>query len=386
MGLQNTGKISISDLCDEFIVLKNNVMLSKFYRGGIYGVNIHNINVPATGLIKIGNFKGASKLPTPPTYTPLGSTTIGSETLTFNLVNYFSDFSLTSVFYTIISNPKNNATISGTILTIIGAYRNSTYSIIVQMTNSVGQTVNNTLTITEKGQLVVPPDYVVFLSPSTTTSYANGASVSALNGFIQPTLSQQPTFQTNGCISGKSPMLSFRNPNVLNNTTKNNARGGQWMYLQTQPILKCATKGGWSFACLIRFVTRVDYSFPRVICFSGNAFVEITCNNGMLAGSCYPLNIPFVSYSGLIANTWYASVITLDNKSKTFTMYINGKQENIISGWTPTFPDETTTGFYVARSFNADPDANIDIGCMYFYDRCLSSSEISDITTYMQSL
>ena len=101
----------------------------------------------------------------------LGATTIANNTATLSLGSYFAAASgdTGGLTYTISSNPKSNATISGSTLTVAGASRNATYSVTVVATSASGGTASQTLTVTEQ-----PLQPVIAAIPNLTVYTGNG--------------------------------------------------------------------------------------------------------------------------------------------------------------------------------------------------------------------
>ena len=72
----------------------------------------------------------------------------------FTLSNYFTNPSNGgTINYYITGNPKSNASISNGVLTITYAGRNTTYTIQIQGTNTLGQTANTLINILEPGDI-----------------------------------------------------------------------------------------------------------------------------------------------------------------------------------------------------------------------------------------
>lgn len=71
--------------------------------------------------------------------------------LSLNMNDFFTD--ITGVlFYSLVTNPQNNATLSGVnnnILSIVGAYRNRSYQIVIRAANNNGGYIDRTISITE---------------------------------------------------------------------------------------------------------------------------------------------------------------------------------------------------------------------------------------------
>jgi hypothetical protein len=65
------------------------------------------------------------------------------------MASYFTDFSGAGLSYTITNNPYSNAYLSGSTLYVPGNYRNTSYNVTVQASNSYGQTASTTITVTE---------------------------------------------------------------------------------------------------------------------------------------------------------------------------------------------------------------------------------------------
>ena len=85
-----------------------------------------------------------------PTFADMGTITIlSSLSQTITLSNYLTDYSGTSITYNVMANPKSNVTLSGGILTIKGAGRNTTYTITVKATNGNNQSVSSSVNVYE---------------------------------------------------------------------------------------------------------------------------------------------------------------------------------------------------------------------------------------------
>lgn len=87
-------------------------------------------------------------------YSSIGSTSITNNTVSYNMASYFTDYSGAGLSYTITSNPYSNAYLSGSTLYVPGNYRNTSYNVTVQASNSYGQTASTTITVTES---IAPP-------------------------------------------------------------------------------------------------------------------------------------------------------------------------------------------------------------------------------------
>lgn len=85
----------------------------------------------------------------PITSVSLGSTTLSDNTTYINLSSYFTDNSGTGLGYWRFSDPKNNATISGTQLAIAGNNRGTSYTVTVGASNSYNQTALSSISVTE---------------------------------------------------------------------------------------------------------------------------------------------------------------------------------------------------------------------------------------------
>jgi hypothetical protein len=99
----------------------------------------------------------------------IGSSSLGSMSLTNNsgsrsLGSYFTDYSGAGLSYSITYNPYSSASISGTTLNVYGNYRNTSYSVTVQATNSFGQSSSASVSVTEA---VAPPSASSMGSTST---------------------------------------------------------------------------------------------------------------------------------------------------------------------------------------------------------------------------
>lgn len=94
----------------------------------------------------------------------IGSTSITNNTVSYNMASYFTEFSGAGLSYTITSNPYSNAYLSGSTLYVPGNYRNTSYNVTVQASNSYGQTASTTITVTES---IAPPSASSMGSTST---------------------------------------------------------------------------------------------------------------------------------------------------------------------------------------------------------------------------
>lgn len=99
----------------------------------------------------------------------IGASSLGSMSLTNNtgtvaLGSYFTDYSGAGLSYSLTYNPYSNATISGSTLYVYGNYRNTSYSVTVQATNSFGQSSSASVSVTEG---VAPPSASSMGSTST---------------------------------------------------------------------------------------------------------------------------------------------------------------------------------------------------------------------------
>lgn len=117
------------------------------------------------------------------------SSSLSNNTATYTVSSYFTDYSGTGLTYSITSNPYTNASLSGTTLSIVGNYRNTTYSVSVRATNSYSQTATVSFSVTESASVSYsyPPGSMT--ADSTTfsgLSYGNGTYTSSASSFWPP--------------------------------------------------------------------------------------------------------------------------------------------------------------------------------------------------------
>jgi len=79
----------------------------------------------------------------------LGSRSLTNNTATISLGSYFTDYSGAGLSYSLTTNPYSNASISGSTLYVYANYRNTSYTVTVQATNSYGQVSSASLSVTE---------------------------------------------------------------------------------------------------------------------------------------------------------------------------------------------------------------------------------------------
>lgn len=141
----------------------------------VRATNMHSLFVESTLTVV------ESGVPVPTISQQFGTVTLSNDTTTFTLSNYFAN----ATSYSVTINPNNNATISSNILTVVGNFRATTYSIVVRGTNSSGY-VDLTLTVIETGIIRQYPSSAM-TSNNTTVSgaaYGNGAHVVAASSWF----------------------------------------------------------------------------------------------------------------------------------------------------------------------------------------------------------
>lgn len=110
-----------------------------------------------------------------PTASSLGSVSLTNNTAQYTLSSYFSDpYSGTSLTYSILANPYSNASISSGILSVVGNYRNTSYTVTVQASNAYNKTASSSLSVTE--QAPVTSSYYNLLSFPSNFTWYGGAS------------------------------------------------------------------------------------------------------------------------------------------------------------------------------------------------------------------
>lgn len=128
-----------------------------------------------------------------PTAISLGTVYLTNNTRTFNLSNYFTNSVSGSLVYTVTSDPYLNTSITSNTLSIIGNYRNTTYTVTVRATNAYNSYVESSLTVVEVSSTT--RSYPPITLTSTTTNvanevYGNGTYVVAASSGIN--LAPQP--------------------------------------------------------------------------------------------------------------------------------------------------------------------------------------------------
>lgn len=143
-------------------------------------------------------------------FSNIGSTSLTNNTTSYNMASYFTDFSGTGLSYTITNNPYSNAYLSGSTLFVPANYRNATYNVTVQASNSFGQTASTTITVTEG---LAPPSASSMGSTSTlNTTQVNYYLYSYFSGTITSfSITSSP--YSNASISGG---YLYINPNNRN--------------------------------------------------------------------------------------------------------------------------------------------------------------------------
>ena len=100
------------------------------------------------------------------------------------------------------TNPVGNVTISGNILTIVGAWRDASYSIVVTDTNTIGNSITNTLYVTEKRSLVTVQN------PISNVTLAGPPAIPAQIDLAHVFLDNSQTPVTYTIVSGSNPFGS----------------------------------------------------------------------------------------------------------------------------------------------------------------------------------
>lgn len=83
------------------------------------------------------------------TASTISGMSIGYGPSTRNLASFFTDTSGQGLYYWVSGNPKGNAAVSGSTLTVNGDCRGTTYTVTVSGSNVYGQTASSTLSVTE---------------------------------------------------------------------------------------------------------------------------------------------------------------------------------------------------------------------------------------------
>jgi len=84
-----------------------------------------------------------------PSFSSLGSASLTNNTYTWTLSSYVTDYSGTTLTYSVTANPQSNASISSGVLSVVGNNRGASYTVTVQVSNGYGQTASSSATITE---------------------------------------------------------------------------------------------------------------------------------------------------------------------------------------------------------------------------------------------
>ena len=123
-----------------------NLNVTGNYRNTAYGVSVGASN--AYGSSNSGTLSVTETID-PVSSSSFGSTTIGSNTVTYWLASYLSDAAGRALTYNVTGNPKYNANISSGTLSVVGAKRGTSYNVDVTATNAYGGSSTSTLTVTE---------------------------------------------------------------------------------------------------------------------------------------------------------------------------------------------------------------------------------------------
>jgi GLEYA domain len=122
---------------------------------GNYRNTTYNIDIQATGRYSpVTNRKIASMSFTEPAGTPLtvvalSSLSLTNNTATVNLSTAFSDPLGKPITYTVLNAVYGNATISGSTLTIVGAYRSASYAVDVRASGDFNRVAVNSISVQE---------------------------------------------------------------------------------------------------------------------------------------------------------------------------------------------------------------------------------------------
>jgi hypothetical protein len=90
----------------------------------------------------------------------MGSTTLTTNTRSWSMTSYYSDWSGTGISFWMHSNPRGNAWLSGSTLYVEGANRGTSYSVGVGIGNGYGQTGVSWLSVREESPPPPPPEPV----------------------------------------------------------------------------------------------------------------------------------------------------------------------------------------------------------------------------------
>lgn len=110
----------------------------------VRATNSDNLSTTSSLLVKEAGIQ------TPIVKREIGTLVLLNDTIYYNLNQIFKDPQWLPLTYTLSMNPHLNASISNDTLTVVGAYRNTSYSIIVRATNASGLFVESTLSVIEE--------------------------------------------------------------------------------------------------------------------------------------------------------------------------------------------------------------------------------------------
>jgi hypothetical protein len=129
-------------------------------RGKTYSVTVRATNqYGATSTATVSVTEATSASATPVIVALLPAATLTSNTLTVALGSYFAPASgdAGGLSYALTANPQASASLSGSTLTLTGAYRNASYAVEVTATSASGGTARQTLSVTEGAPPLVAP-------------------------------------------------------------------------------------------------------------------------------------------------------------------------------------------------------------------------------------
>lgn len=225
VGTDLTYTVVTSPYSNAAISSSSNVVVSANYRGvaaqSTYSIVLGASNLfgYATTVLSVTEaaMPAPSAVSTVPSQLNLNT---GNDTIVIS--SYFSGPSLV---YSVTSNPQNNATISGSSLTIAANYRNTSYIIQIAATNACGTAYQN-VSVSESMQ----PPSVVSTMPSQLNLTTGTTNVTLDSYFGGPSLTYSVSSPYGNCtVSGStlSIVAAYRNTSYTVTVTATNAGGSK---------------------------------------------------------------------------------------------------------------------------------------------------------------
>lgn len=234
----------------------------------------------------------------------LGSMSLTNNTGTVSLTSSFTDYSGTGLSYSVYSNPKGNASISSSTLSVSGNYRNTSYTVTVQATNSYGQSALASLSVTEAASVPAP---TANSSMGSLTLYGTAMGLQNIiyANFQGTGLTYSFSYNPYGSASfdnATSPTCVFIQANnrattYTVNVTATNAGGSATSTLTVTEILQVCGDINGTYTCY-------SNSGLATVIGSGTISINVSTGTGTINNGGGNQTITYTSYNAFSVPSW----------------------------------------------------------------------------------